>query len=118
MDMHFLGFSYAIVAGFMSVLLFYLTFTQKRKREFYIFALVFLIASWSGLEYGLWLLGMDMFDLILAPAVPLDFFFAAWIAFAIWTGEKIKERNVWIAWIIALAVIFAIARVCMNCIQF
>jgi len=112
-----IGFSFSILAGMMAVLLFWLALTQK-KRDYYIFALVFLIASWSGLEYGLWLTGGNMFDMILYPTVPLDFFFAAWIAFTVWTGEKLKQRNVWMCWIIALAIIFAIARVCMNCIRF
>ncbi|MEM5814838.1 MAG: hypothetical protein QXD77_03400 [Candidatus Aenigmatarchaeota archaeon] len=117
MGMETLGFSYATIAGIMAILLFCLALTQ-RKRDYYIFALVFLIASWSGLEYGLWLAGSDMFDMILYPAVPLDFFFVAWIAFAVWTGEKIKQRRIWQYWLVALAVIFAIARVCMNCVRF
>jgi len=116
--MELVGFSYGIIAGIMARLLFYLTLTQKKPRDYYVFALLFLIASWSGLEYGLWLTGNDMFDMILYPAVPLDFFFAAWIAFAVWTGEKIKQRNVWMVWLVVLAIIFAIARVCMNCIKF
>jgi len=118
MNAELAGFSYAIIAGIMAVLLFWLTLTQKQNKNYYIFALVFLIASWSGLEYGLWLTGNNMFDMILYPAVPLDFFFVAWIAFAVWAGEKIKQRNVWIVWLVVLAIIFAIARVCMNCIKF
>ena len=118
MNAELAGFSYAIIAGIMAVSLFYLTVTQRQNRNYYIFALIFLIASWSGLEYGLWLTGNNMFDMILYPSVPLDFFFAAWIAFAVWVGEKIKQRNVWIIWLVVLAAIFAIARVCMDCVKF
>jgi hypothetical protein len=113
-----IGFSYGIMAGVMAMLMFYLAMIQKEKRQYYVFALIFLIASWSGLEYGLWLSGNNMFDMILYPAVPLDFFFAAWITFAVWTGEKLKQRNIWMAWLVVLAIIFAIARVCMNCVRF
>jgi hypothetical protein len=112
------AFSYAIIAGAMAIPLFFMALTQKKPRNYYIFALVFLIASWSGLEYGLWLTGNNMFDMILYPAVPLDFFFAAWIAFSIWVGERIRQRKIWICWLVALAIIFAIARVCMNCVRF
>jgi len=113
-----IGFTFGAIAGMMAVLMFYLTVTQRQNRNYYIFALIFLIASWSGLEYGLWLTGNDMFDMILYPSVPLDFFFAAWIAFAVWVGEKVKQRNVWVIWLVVLAIIFAIARVCMNCVRF
>jgi hypothetical protein len=102
----------------MACAFFHLTLTQKEKRKYYSLALTFLIASWSGLEWGLWMAGADMFQMILYPVVPLDFFFAAWIAFAVWTGERIKQRNVWICWLIILAVIFMVAHVCMNCVHF
>jgi len=118
MDALLIGFSWAIISGFMSIMMFYLTFTQKEKKNFYIFALLFLIASWSGLEYGLWLAGVNMFEMILAPNVPLDFFFTAWIIFVIWAGEKINERKIWVSWIIALIIIFLIAKLCMNCVHF
>ena len=113
-----IGFTFGTIAGIMAVLLFYLALTQKQPKNYYMFALIFLIASWSGLEYGLWLTGNNMFDMMLYPTVPLDFFFAAWIAFAGWLGEKIKQRNIWMAWLVVLAIIFAIARVCMNCVKF
>lgn len=118
MAVELIGFSFSMIAGAMAVLLFYLTLTQKQKRDYYIFSLLFLTASWAGLEYGMWLTGNDMFDMILYPAVPLDFFFAAWIAFSIWTGERVGQRKVWITWVIVLAIIFAIARACMNCVHF
>ena len=109
--------AYSILAGVMSIVLFYLSFTnEKHKKVLYIFSLVFLIASWSGLEWSLWVMGYDMFSLILAPVVPLDFFFLAWIVFAVWYGESIGERKIWICFLISLAVIFVIARLCMNCI--
>jgi len=118
MAQELVGFAFGVIAGMMAILMFWLTLTQKQPKNYYVFALIFLIASWSGLEFGLWLGGSNMFDMMLYPAVPLDFFFAAWIAFAVWAGEKIKQRNVWMAWLVVLAIIFAIARVCMNCIKF
>ena len=112
------AFSYAIIAGIMAILLFFLALTQRKGKPYYVFALIFLIASWSGLEFGLWLSGNNMFDMLLYPAVPLGFFFLTWMAFAGWVGEKLGERRIFICWLVALAIIFAIARVCMNCIRF
>ena len=120
MSSHFsIPLVYSLIAGIMAMGLFYLSYRDRgMKKIFYIFSLVFLIASWSGLEWAYWLMGHNMFDIILAPAVPLDFFFAVWIGFSIWWGEKIGERKVWIGFLVALAIIFAIARVCMNCVVF
>jgi len=116
------GYSFAVIAGVMAALLFYVIvssdFKHKKAKQLYAFALILTIASWSGLEWGLWLQGEDMFRLIAYPAVPLDFFFAAWISFVLWIGEKLNERKTAIIWLAFLAAIFVIASYCMNCVQF
>ena len=108
---------YATLAGLFSLLMLYQSMTTSEKKNYYIWFLIFTIASWSGIEWFYWLAGYNMFDLILYPAVPLDFFFLSWIAFAGWYGKKIKYLGIFKLWIVALAIIFAIARVCMNCIR-
>ena len=117
MSLYFIPIVYSILAGVMSIALFYTSFTsEKHRKALYTFSLVFLIASWSGLEWSLWVMGYDMFSLILAPVVPLDFFFLVWIVFAVWYGESIGARKIWVCFLISLAAIFVIARLCMNCI--
>ncbi len=111
--------TYSLLSGAFAFLCLYFSMTVKEwQRTLYTFFLVFTIAAWSGMEWAFWLMGQNMFDIILYPAVPLDFFFLSWIVFAGWYGEKIKARNIWIGWLIVLAIIFAIARVCMNCVKF
>jgi hypothetical protein len=115
------GYSFAVIAGVMAALLFYVIvssdFKHKKAKQLYAFALVMTIASWSGLEWGLWLGVEDMFKLIAYPAIPLDAFFAIWISFALWVGEKLKQRKLAVGWLAFLAVIFIIASYCMNCLQ-
>ncbi len=116
-----IGYSFAIIAGFAAALLFFALarsdFRLKRAKEIYIFALAFTIASWSGLEWGLWLDGGNLFRLIVFPAVPLDVFFLVWISFALWAGEKLNQRKIAVSWLIILAAIFVIASYCMDCVK-
>ena len=117
--LNYIPLVYSIIAGAMSIALFYLSLTNRELRKpLYIFSLVFLIASWSGIEWALWIAGYNLFELVLFPVVPLDFFFLSWIAFVIWYGEYIKERKIWIYFIISLVAIYIIATFCMDCLRF
>lgn len=114
------GYSFSVVSGILAALLFREIFRNKfrNSRQLYMLALLMSTACFSGLEWGLWLDGQDMFELIAYPAVPLDFFFAAWIGFSIWIGEKTNERKIAIYWLVLLAAVFVIASYCMNCVRF
>ncbi|MFH0829991.1 MAG: hypothetical protein V1887_02415 [Candidatus Aenigmatarchaeota archaeon] len=114
------GYSFAIIAGVMAALLFRQIIRQnfRKSKQLFVMALLMSTACFSGLEWGLWMDGQDMFRLIVYPAVPLDFFFAAWIGFAVWVGDKIDQRKLAIYWLFLLAAIFVIASYCMNCVSF
>jgi hypothetical protein len=111
-----IGMTYSIIAGIMSIAL--LIYSVHRKHEhFFLFSLIFLIASWSGLEWALWLRGSNMFHMIFKPIVPFAFYFVAWIALVVYVSEKIfKKRKYWVGFIGVLLIITAIASVCMNCL--
>lgn len=120
MSVSAVGYSFAVISGAMAALLFWQIIRQNfnKSKNLYILALLMSTACFSGLEWGLWLDGQDMFKLLLYPAVPLDFFFAAWIGFAVWIGDRINQRKLAICWLFLLAAIFVVASYCMNCIRF
>ncbi len=114
-----IALAYSLLSGVFAIFCFYLSLAYiKYKKEFYVFFLILTTASWSGLEWSFWLMGKNMFDIILYPAVPFDFFFLSWIVIAGWLGERLGQRKIFMIWLVVLALIFAIARICMNCIQF
>ncbi|MEM5804623.1 MAG: hypothetical protein QXU82_02125 [Candidatus Aenigmatarchaeota archaeon] len=116
MGVELAGFTYALLAGIMACILMTYSIDKKRK-DLYIASLAFLLASWSGLEWGLWMLGYDMFKLVYSPVVPLASFFAVWTGFVIYTSEKVfKERRYWVIFLAILAIIGAIANFCMDCL--
>lgn len=118
MTYEYAALAYSLLTGLFAFYTLHVSMTTKNKKIFYIWFLVFTIASWSGIEWFYWLSGYDMFNLILYPAVPLDFFFLSWIAFAGWYGKKIMQIDIFKIWLVVLGVIFAVARVCMNCVHF
>ncbi len=103
-----IGTTWALLSGMFATFCFYLSSRGKDAVAWYRWALAFLIASWSGLEWALWQLGYDMFALLLHPIMPLDLFFAIWIGFAVWWGEKLKARRTWQLWTAVLAAIFVV----------
>ena len=86
---------WAIVAGFMSVLLM-LYSIEKKNDHFFLFSLMFLIISWSGIEWALWLKGFNLFEMVLTPIVPLASYFVGWTVFVIYVSEKYFKRKYWI----------------------
>ena len=112
-----LAFGYAAVAGIVSALLLYYSMNKRDERT-YIASLAFLLVSWSGIEWGLWLTGTDLFYLVFKPVIPLASYFIAWTCLVIYVSEKYFRRWHWMAFICMLAFISVIAHFCMNCVQF
>ena len=109
------GFIYSLLAGFMSVLL--MVYAIEKKNEyFFVFSLMFLIISWSGIEWALWLKGYNLFEMVFTPIVPLASYFAGWTVFVIFISEKHFRRRYWIAFLIVLAFFIWISTFCMNCL--
>lgn len=113
-----LALAIAMIAGGMSIMLFHVAFRHAGKgkgeaRNILVWAVFFLGASFGGLEWSFYLLGYNLF---LFFAFPLIAFFAVWFAFIVWTFEVRKERRVWLAFLVALAALTAIAFNCMNCL--
>jgi hypothetical protein len=116
MGVEMAGFTYSILAGFMSCILMVYSIDKKRK-DMFLASLAFTIASWGGLEWGFWMLGYDMFKLVYMPVVPLTMFFVIWTGFIIYTSEKVfKKREYWIAFLAVLIIISIIANFCMDCL--
>ncbi|MFH1631122.1 MAG: hypothetical protein ABIA21_02775 [Candidatus Aenigmatarchaeota archaeon] len=115
--LYILSLSVSVIAGIMACLLFYLgikTDDKKRSRAILIFAVLMLGASFGNLEWSFWNLGINMFTFF---AFPLYAYFAIWFGFIIWLFESRGERKVWIALLIALAILVLIAVNCMNCVS-
>ncbi len=116
-----LTLSFSMISGIMSCLLFVLGMSieknKKKSRVVLIWACVFLLGSFTGLEWSFWLEGYNMFRLLFQPIIPLVAYFVIWIAFVIWLFESRKERNIWVVLIIILVVIVLLAINCMNCLD-
>ncbi|MFX0196689.1 MAG: hypothetical protein ACFFCW_11235 [Candidatus Hodarchaeota archaeon] len=118
------SYTFAIVAAIFSSILLYHSLTIDKKKEgekFFILSILFMLASFSGIETGLWYDGSDMFKLIISPWVPLDFFFAVCYFTIIYLSERyFQNRKIWVIVVVFSMIIFFIAYVigCMDCIQF
>jgi len=123
MSLWILALSIALIAGAMSITLFFsgLKLEQLRRskekaaRNLFIWAVLFLGAAFGGIEWAFYLLGYNLFAFF---AFPLVAFFAIWFAFIVWLFERRGERKIWIAFLVALAVLTVIATNCMNCLAF
>jgi energy-converting hydrogenase Eha subunit G len=109
------GFTYSVIAGIMSIALFFWAL-KNRDETIYLFSLLFLIVSWSGIEWALWILGYNLFQLVFQPIVPLASYFVAWTLFVIYASEKFFARRDWILFLLAVLAIIAIAHFCMDCL--
>jgi asparagine N-glycosylation enzyme membrane subunit Stt3 len=103
------------IAGLMAIALFYIGLKSKPKESLgiLIFAVLFLGASFGGLEWSFYLLGYNMFTFF---AFPLIAYFAVWFAFIIWIFERRKERYIWVLFLIAMIILIVLAVNCMNCL--
>lgn len=116
-----LAASFSLVAGFMACLLYiaglYFEKDKKKSTSILIIASIFLWASFTGLEWGFWLEGENMFQLITYPIVPLIFYFAVWGGFVVWIFESREQRRIWVAMLAIAALLILTAVNCMNCIH-
>ncbi len=112
---------YSLLAGFFSIALFIFTLffekDKKKSRALFIWAILLLAAAFAASEYALWLEGVYLFDLVFKFNFPLISYFTIWFAFIIWLFESRKERNVWIIFAVALALLTIVALNCPDCIK-
>ena len=109
------GLIYSIVAGFTSVL-FMVYAIEKKEDNLFVFSLMFLIISWSGIEWALWLQGHNLFEMVFTPIVPLASYFVGWTIFIIYIAEKYFKRRYWVAFLIVVGFFIWISTFCMNCL--
>ena len=118
------SYTFAIISAIFSAALLYhsLTFEDRKEGEkFFILSILFMLASFNGIETGLWAGGFDMFKLILSPWVPFDFFYVVCYFTVIYLSEfYFHNRKIWVTVVIFSAIVFFIAYIlgCMDCIQF
>lgn len=110
-----LGYIYALIAGIMSIVLLVLSI-QRKNDKFFIFSMAFLLVSWSGLEWALFLQGENLFKLVYQPIVPLTSYFLAWTLFVIFIAERYFKRLYWLLFLTAIAAISVIAHYCFDCL--
>ena len=112
---------YSVLAGVFSISLFIFTLffekNKSRSKILFIWAVLFLVASFAATEYAMWLEGVYLFDLIFKFTFPLISYFTIWFAFIVWLFESRKERNIWIIFAIALIILTIVALNCPNCIR-
>lgn len=113
--MYEIGLIYAVLAGVTAILLMIYA-VEKRDDHLFLFSLMFLIISWSGIEWALWLEGFNLFEMVLTPIVPLSSFFVGWTIFVIYVAERYFRRRYWIAFLIVLGFFIWISTFCMNCL--
>jgi len=118
------SYTFAIISAIFSAVLLYHSLTYKNRKEgekFFILSVLFMLASFNGIETGLWAGGFDMFKLILSPWVPFDFFFGVCYFSIIYLSEfYFHNRKIWIAVVAFSVIVFFIAYIfgCMDCVQF
>lgn len=120
-----LALSIALIAGAMSVMLFFSGLQSERigqqqkkydnaaAKNIFIWAVLFLGVCFGNIEWTFWLLGYNMFTFF---AFPLLAFFAVWFAWIIWLFERRGERKIWIIFLAALVILTIVAFSCMNCL--
>jgi hypothetical protein len=109
------GLLYSLIAGILTIALIFYSIKTKSESVFLI-SLMFLIISWSGIEWALWSAGHNLFTLVFEPIVPLASYFVGWSILVIYLAEKNFKRRDWVAFLLVVATIIAIASVCMDCL--
>jgi hypothetical protein len=104
----------ALLPGMMACALIYLGLrTKPRSPAILIWAVLLLGAAFGMLEWAFWLSGINIFITFIFPLLA---YFAIWFGFIIWIFECRHERRIWLAFLIALAILVLIALSCMNCL--
>jgi len=91
---------------------------KKKSRNYLIWAVLFLAASFAAIEYAFWVEGVYLFNLIFGFNFPLISYFLIWFAFTTWVFETRKERKIWVIFLILLIIVTIAALACPNCIRF
>ncbi len=109
------GLTYSIIAALISI--YFLDVALKKgSKDMLLLSLLFVLVSWSGIEWTLWLLGYNLFELVLRPIVPLTSFFVAWTLAIIYIAETRFERKYWVLFLVLIYIISIIAVNCMDCL--
>jgi len=121
MGLESLGFHYSILSAILSsFLIIYSLFLRdkdyKKAEELFIFGVIFIGISWSGIEWSLYLMGYNLFLLVSMPIFPLLCYFLATSAFVVYISERYYRRRIWIILAIIAFIISIIAVNCMNCL--
>lgn len=121
MGLESLGFHYSILSAILSsfLIIYSLIIREKdykKAEELFIFGVIFIGISWSGIEWSLYLMGYNLFQLITMPIFPLLCYFISTSAFIIYISERYYKRRLWIIFAIAAFLISVIAMSCMNCL--
>jgi len=82
-----IGILYSLISGIAAIFLIYFAL-QKKSEKIFLLALLFLIISWSGIEWALWTAGYNLFTLVFEPIVPLASYFVGWSILVIYLSEK------------------------------
>jgi hypothetical protein len=109
------GITYAVLAGFTSVLLL-LYAMEKKNDHLFVFSLMFLIISWGGIEWSLWVKGYNLFQMVFTPIVPLASYFVGWTVFVVYISEKYFKRRYWVVFLLVLGFFIWISTFCMDCL--
>ncbi|KYC49576.1 MAG: hypothetical protein AMQ74_01404 [Candidatus Methanofastidiosum methylothiophilum] len=121
MGLELLGFHYSILSSVLSsFLIIYSLFLKdkdyKKAEELFIFGVVFIGISWSGIEWSLYLMGYDLFKLVTMPIFPLLCYFLSTSLFVIYVSERYYRRRIWIIFALAAVLVSIVAVNCMNCL--
>ena len=110
-----IGLAYSFIAGIMAIALIFYAL-HKKSEKIFLWGLLFLLISWSGIEWALWNDGYNFFTLVFQPIVPLASYFVGWSLLVIYLSEKHFHRRDWIMFLAAIFIIIMIASVCMDCL--
>jgi hypothetical protein len=110
-----ISIAYAIIAGIFSIALIFYAL-KKKSEPFFVWALLFQLISWSGIEWAFWNEGYNMFTLVFEPIVPLASYFVGWCLFVIYLGETHFKRRDWVAFIVIVLLFAILAPMCMDCL--
>ena len=110
-----IGLTYSIIAAVISLFLLNIALKDKDEKCF-LLSLLFVFGSWSGIEWAAWLLGDNLFHLVLEPIIPLASFFLSWTLLIIYLSERRFKRRDWIGFLVVVFIIWQVARLCMDCL--
>ncbi|NMC61119.1 MAG: hypothetical protein GYA51_17320 [Candidatus Methanofastidiosa archaeon] len=121
MGLEVLGFHYSILSSILSsLLIIYSLFLKdkdyKKAEELFIFGVVFIGISWSGIEWSLYLMGYNLFQLVTMPIFPLLCYFFSTSLFVVYVSERYYRRRIWIIFALVTVLISIVAVNCMNCL--